>query len=295
MEDLFIGVDGGGTKTEAIIQNEAGEIIGAGQAGPGNVKTSPQGSFQAVQESIQLALQKAGITDSRYYRLHVGLGMAGTEVPEAKHAFLQIPHPFHTMVLNSDAYAACLGVHGGEDGAIIIIGTGVIGFQIEEGKTSRAGGYGFPHSDEGGGSWLGLELLRATFKAYDGRHDWTPLLERTFAHFNKEISKMTSFANSSAAKPSHFAEFAPFVIEALEEKDPFATNLVKQAAEEIDHIWDALTHKAKGSLNCGLLGGIAPFIQSHLSHRLRTHLVGRKMNAPQGAILMLKQKMGLPA
>lgn len=295
MEDLFIGVDGGGTKTEAVIQNDKGQIVGVGQAGPGNVKTSPQGSFKAVQDSIHQALQKAEIHDLKNYRLHVGLGMAGTEAPEAKRAFLEIPNPFHTMVLNSDAYVACLGVHGGKNGAIIIIGTGVIGFQIENATSSRVGGYGFPHSDKGGGAWLGLKLLSTTFKAHDGRHEWTPLLERTFAHFDKNIQKMISFAISSAAKPANFGEFAPYVIEAIEEKDPFAIELIHEAAEEIDQIWQALKDKAEGALTCALLGGIAPFIQPYLSHHLRSRLVGRKMNAPQGAILMLKQKMGLSA
>lgn len=288
MENLYIGVDGGGTKTEAVIENEAGETIGIGQAGPGNIK-SVQSSFQSMEAAIAQAVQKAGIKDLQNYHLHVGLGMAGSEVPEAKAAFLQIPHPFHTMVLNSDAYVACLGVHGGKNGAIIIVGTGVIGFQIEEGKDSRVGGYGFPHADVGGGAWLGLELLRATFLAYDGRISWTPVLERTFNYFNRDIAKMTTYAN--AAKPANFGEFAPFVIEALDAKESFAIELIERAADEINEIWEALKTKSASALPCCLLGGIAPFLGPYLSHNLRSRLVARKMNAPHGAILMLKKHM----
>ncbi len=293
MESLYIGVDGGGTKTSALIENEKGEIIGEGQAGPGNIKTSALGSFQSVQAAIQKACQAAGLHNPHDYHLHVGLGMAGIEVSEAKAAFLQIPHPFHTMVLNSDAYVACLGVHDGQDGAVIILGTGVIGFQIEGDKTSRTGGYGFPHSDEGGGAWIGLELLRATFQAVDGRGEWTPLLEKTFAHFHHDIAKMTSFANASAAKPGSFAEFAPMVMQALSENDFFATDLIHRAAEEINRIWDALAEKSISPLPCCLLGGVAPFVQPYLSHRLKSRIVPRKMSAPFGAILMLKKHMGL--
>lgn len=291
MQNLFVGVDGGGTKTKAVIQNDRGELIGVGQAGPGNIQTSAQGSFHSVKTAINEALHNAGIHDPQNYRLHVGLGMAGTEVPGAKAAFLQIPHSFHTLILNSDAYVACLGVHGGEDGAIIIIGTGVIGFQIEQDKITRVSGYGFPHSDIGGGAWLGLELLRATFQAYDGVGDWNPLCERVFNHFDRNISKMTSFAN--AAKPANFGEFAPFVIEALEHKEPFAIQLFEKAAWEINQLWNALVRKSTKSLPCCLLGGIAPFFMPYLSHQLRSHIIKRKMDAPTGAILMLKQHMGI--
>lgn len=293
MENFFIGVDGGGTKTIALIQNEAGTIIGEGKAGPGNIKTSPLGSFQSIQTAIQNAFESAHLSHPDHYQLHVGLGMAGTEVPEAKAAFLQIPHPFHSLVLNSDAYVACLGVHGGQDGAILIMGTGVIGFQIEAGQTSRVGGYGFPHSDEGGGAWFGLELLRATFHAYDGRREWTPLLEKAFTHFHRDIHKMTSFANASAAKPASFAEFSPIIMQALEENEPFALDLMHTAASEINQTWDALAKKTTTPLSCCLLGGIAAFIQPYLAHRLKMRLCARKLDPAMGAILMLKQKMGL--
>ena len=293
MENLFIGVDGGGTKTEAIIQNANGQRIGRGVSGPGNIKTSALGSFQSVQTAVQHALISAGIQDSHNYHLHLGLGMAGTEVPAAKAAFLQIPHPFHTIVLNSDAYIACLGVHAGQDGAILIVGTGVIGMQIENNAVSRAGGYGFPHSDEGGGAWIGLELMRATFKAYDGYVAWTPALEKVFAHFNHDIQIMTTFANASAAKPGNFGELSHLLIEALDEHDPFATELLMDAAHHVNQIWDALSRKTKAKLPCCLLGGISPFVHPYLTMRLKSCIVPRKMDATEGAILMLKKHMGL--
>ncbi len=290
MQDLFVGVDGGGTRTKAILQDEKGATLGSGQAGPGNIKTSVMGSWQSVRFAINDALHKANIHDLKNYRLHVGLGMAGsTEVPAARTAFLNVPHPYHTLLLNTDAYVACLGVHGGNDGAIIIIGTGVIGYQIEKGLTRRVSGYGFPHSDEGGGAWLGMELARATFQAYDGRQAWTPLLKRVFERFQKEIYQFSTFANQ--AKPADFGDLAPMLIEALNDNDPFATRQIKLAATEIDSVWDAMKSKTTQPLPCCLLGGLAPFIQPHVSHRLRAQLVPRKFDATVGAVMMLKKHM----
>lgn len=293
MEDLFIGVDGGGTKTEAIIQTKTGQIIGYGQAGPGNIKTSPAESFNSMQNAVVNALSAAGIKNQNAYRLHAGLGMAGTEVPEARSAFLAIPHSFHTMVLGSDALVACLGVHGGRDGSIIIIGTGVIGFQMNNGKTNRISGYGFPHSDEGGGAWMGLELLRATFQAYDGIRAWSPILEQNFSRFNHDITMLTSFANAAVAKPNVLGQFAPLVIEYFKRGDVFAKTLIEQAVQIINQLWESLIHMGNIDLPCCLLGGIASFLKPYLSESLKSHLKPREMDAPHGAILMLKKQMGL--
>jgi glucosamine kinase len=292
MQDLFIGVDGGGTRTKAIVQDETGKVLGTGQGGPGNIKTSVMGSWQSVRNAISEALNKAQIYDTHDYRLHVGLGMAGsTEVPAARSAFLNVPHPYHTLLLNTDAYVACLGVHGGNDGGIIIIGTGTIGFQIENEITSRAGGYGFPHSDEGGGAWLGMELARATFNAFDDIVPWTPLLRKVFERFQQDIYQFSTFANQ--AKPGDFGDLAPILVEALQESDPFAVHLIEEAAHKIDQIWDSLKLKATKSLPFCLLGGLAPFIQPYVSHRLRATLVPRQQDAMTGAIMMLRKHMGI--
>jgi glucosamine kinase len=293
MQDLFIGVDGGGSKTRATLQDEMGNTLGKGEGGPGNIKTSVMGSWQSVRSAINNALSNANIPDIERYQIHVGLGMAGsTEVPASRASFLNVPHPYHTLILDSDASAACIGAHGSSDGAIILVGTGVMGFQIENAIESRVGGYGFPHSDEGGGAWLGMELSRATFQAFDGRQPWTPLLRTVFDRFQQDIFQFSTFANQ--AKPGDFAELAPLLIEALNENDPFAVCQIKMAAHEIDRLWDALKAKATRILPCCLLGGIAPFLEPYLSHRLRANIVLRKFDATIGAIMLLKQHMGIP-
>ncbi len=43
----------------------------------------------------------------------------------------------------TDAHAACIGAHNGADGAIIIIGTGVVGYQTQNGEGVQVGGWGF--------------------------------------------------------------------------------------------------------------------------------------------------------
>jgi glucosamine kinase len=290
MQDLFIGVDGGGTKTKAIIENTQGELLGMGSAGPGNIRTSVTQSWDSVRTAINQAAVKAEI-DLNDYRVHVGLGMAGSEFSPALHDFLATSHAYQTLLLKSDAHIACLGAHAGQDGAIIIIGTGVIGYQILQGQIYCTGGYGFPHADEGGGAWLGMELLRYTFKAIDKRAPWTPVLEHTFVHFGQNKQKLIDYAN--AAKPSDYAKLAPFIFK-FKEEDLLAKNLLLKAAQEAEAIFTGLqAQSGQENFPLCLLGGIAPELTEFMHAPLQKNLVTRKFAASEGAIIMIKQHLGL--
>lgn len=287
MQDIFIGVDGGGTKTKILLEDADGRLLAASRSGPANIKTSAQQAWQSIHAGIAeaAALARLKLKDCR---LHVGLGLAGVEVPPARLEFLSTPHPFTTLCLDSDAYVACLGVHAGKNGAIIIIGTGVNGFQVEDDVRSQVNGWGFPHADEGGGAWLGMEAMRLAFKAIDGRIESSPLLQGIYAQFDHDLSKMVTWANQ--AKPSEFGSLAPLIIEQARQGDAHGEQLLKQAAAEIDLIADALQNKARQALPLGLLGGLAAFIEPRLSPAVRARIVPRQYDATKGAILMIRRQ-----
>ncbi|MFH1333692.1 MAG: BadF/BadG/BcrA/BcrD ATPase family protein [Pseudomonadota bacterium] len=200
-------------------------------------------------------------------------------------------NPFTTLKLESDAYTACLGAHDAQDGAIIIIGTGVIGMSIHGKQITRVGGWGFPCSDEGSGAWLGFEAVRLTIQAFDGRIESSPLLEAIFQKFDRDIFELVSWA--VASKSTHFAEIAPFVIQHLDQKDPWAVHLVKRAASEIDRLAETMFTRSKNNqLPCCLFGGLAPFIEPWLGKTLQARLTFRKNDANKGAIFMIKKHIG---
>ena len=63
---------------------------------------------------------------------HAGLGLAGARQPGDRERMLAQPHPFASLVVETDAYAAWLGAFGGGDGAILIVGTGSCGLAVVE-------------------------------------------------------------------------------------------------------------------------------------------------------------------
>jgi glucosamine kinase len=289
-QDIFIGIDGGGTKSKVRIEDNAGRLLGQAVGGPSNIRLSVDTAWQSIYYALEEGLKPAGISlQDDNYRFHVAMGLAGCEVSEAQKEFLSRAHPFKTLQLITDAHIACIGAHGAQDGAIIIIGTGAIGYQIQNGKGVRVSGWGFPHDDEGGGAWLGLEAARLTFQWLDHRIEKSALLEDIFDFFNRDIESFVAWANR--ANSTEFARLAPIVINHSQQEEILSVRLMKKAAHAIDRVSVALEKmrvKSDKPLPCSLFGGIAPFLEPWLGEDLRSKLVPRKSDANTGAILMIR-------
>lgn len=290
---IYIGVDGGGTKSKIRVEDDTGQLLGQAVAGPANIRLSVAGAWESIYTALQevLALQGMSLEDEQY-QFHAGVGLAGSEVKEACQQFLNTPHPFiKTLRLTSDAHAACLGAHHAEDGGIIIVGTGVVGFQVYQGVSSKVGGWGFPYDDEGSGAWLGMQAIRGTFEWLDHRAEKSPLVEDVYAYFNHDIETLIDFAN--CATSTDFARLAPLVINHSQQEEVAAVRLMKKAAHAVDRIHHALNkiRQDHDTFPICLFGGIAPFVEPWLSEALRACLVQRQGDATVGAILLVKQEV----
>lgn len=293
--DIFIGVDGGASSCKVRIEDAAGNLLGSAKGGPTTIKFSTGKAWETILSTITAALASTNIKleDNRYH-FHLGCGLTGCELPEPCTKFLkEAPPYFSTVRLESDAYTACLGAHAGQDGAIIIVGTGAVSIQIQNGKTTQVSGWGFPHGDEGSGAWLGMEAVRLTLQWLDGRFETpnTALLEMIFQKFERDLIKLVVWSN--AANSTKFAEIAPLVIEQLKKQDLLALELIQRATDAIDRIGMALAkHSENGKLlPCCLCSGLAPFIEPYLSPELKARIVPCKHDAASGAIFMIKKHL----
>jgi glucosamine kinase len=288
-QDIFIGIDGGATKTIVRVEDAHGESLGQGQGGPANIRLSVDASWKSIHDALNQALAPGGLhLDDDRHRFYCGAGLAGTEVPSACDQFINTPHPFARLMLKSDGYTSCLGAHGGRDGAMIAIGTGTVGYQIEANTEYKVGGWGFPHGDEGSGAWLGLEAVRLTLHWLDGRGEPSPLLEAVHAHFDHDLNRLVVWANEANA--TQFAKIAPLVIEHVKLRTPLALTLIQQAAREIDRLAAALAAQSVNkALPCSLLGGLASFVEPWLGEPLRMRLVPCQLDAVHGAVLMIRK------
>jgi glucosamine kinase len=285
--DVFVGVDGGATKTLLRIEDSEGRVLGHGRGGAANIRLSVGESWRSILDALNQALAQAGFgLDDPAHRLHCGVGIAGTEVVAARDHFIAAANPFASLIVRSDGYTACLGAHGGDDGAVIAVGTGTIGFQVEGGRESRVGGWGFPHGDEGGGALLGLEAVRRTLQWLDGRQPVDELLEAVNARFDGDQGRLVSWAN--AARETEFGEIAPLVLEHARKETPLALSIVRAAAAELDRVGIALAHKSVRPLPCSMLGGLGKFYEPFLGAELQARLAPARFDSVQGALIMAR-------
>jgi glucosamine kinase len=290
-QPIFIGVDGGATKCTVRVEDGAGQLLGRETSGPANIRLSPYDAWQSIYAALKKILPPLGIEfANKSYQFHAGMGLAGCEIREAYQTFLGQATLFDTLIVSSDAHAACLGAHGGNDGAIIIVGTGSVGYQIDSNQVTKIGGFGFPHDDEGGGAWIGLQAVRITLQSLDKRLPTSNLSNAIYAYFNKDQTQLVNWANQ--ANSTQFALLAPIVIQQYQAGDLVALQIMQQAAFAIDAIGEALEKgqlEQKKLLPCSLVGGISPFVQPFLSAKLRERIYPSLLPPDAGAVLLVRR------
>lgn len=286
MQDaLFIGIDGGGTTCRARIADAASNRLGEGLGGPANVRLDPALVMGSILDASRAAAAAAGLTEADLRRAHAGFGLAGAGQKDDCRRLLAEANPFASVAIETDAYASWLGAHGGEDGAILICGTGSCGLAVVGGRQHYVSGWGAEVSDEASGMMMGREAIRRTLWAYDGRAAMTTLAEAVLKHFGGSPEKIVDFATD--ALPADFGRFVPLVLEHAGRRDPLALALVSEAAADAARM--ILRLLDVGAPSVCLIGGLAGALELWLPPPIRARLAEPKGDAMDGAILMARQ------
>ena len=282
---LLLGIDGGGTRCRGRLADPSGSILGEGKAGPANLRLGLDECLRQVQRCTARCLDHAGIPGQEG-RIVACLALAGASEPTHLELAKSRRLPFRGAVFATDAHAACVGAHKGRDGAIVIAGTGSIGWALLGGRTYRVGGWGLPLSDEGSGAWMGRETLRRVLWAQDGLTDWSGLLKSVFQSFDSDAHKIALWAETARARD--YAALAPTVFEHAGQGDVEACRLIDRAAKHIEALISRL--KTLGTSRISLMGGLASKIEPFLSDQLRLSLVAPYGDALSGALRLARDE-----
>lgn len=281
---LFIGVDGGGTGCRVRIRDIDDRLLGEAQGGPGNARLGPS-AFAEVLTTCRTALAAAGLAESDLGRAHAGLGLAGTAQAADRAFVLAQEHPFASMTVETDAYTAWLGAHRGQDGAILIIGTGSCGLAVVEGKRYNVGGWSADISDEGSGMAIGKDAIRRSIWALEGMAPLTPLADAILDEFERNPETVVAWA--AQARPGDFARFAPLVLNRARDGDALALQVLEPAVGDIVRMIRRLVEL--GAPKIAPVGGLSGPIGEWLPPEVRAHLVPPQADAAEGAILMARR------
>ncbi|MGL4507748.1 MAG: BadF/BadG/BcrA/BcrD ATPase family protein, partial [Aeromonas sobria] len=224
MIEYWVGVDGGGTHTRARIRDRAGKLLGEGRAAGSNLELGIAHAHANVLAAIASARITAGLGIESEQQMGVGLALASAELADCYHAMLEMPFPFASVRLTSDAFGACLGAFGGREGAILIAGTGSVGLVYQEGQIRTCSGRGFPISDIGSGAWLGLRAIQQSLLCHDGILPPSTLAVRLLDRFKRDQAEVVRWA--ARAIPADYGHFAPWVFDAASDGDELANQLL---------------------------------------------------------------------
>lgn len=229
---LFLGIDGGGSKTSCWIGDES-SVLGRGIAAGSNVvRGGAEQARDALGISIRHACAAAKVAPSQIQATCAGV--AGGARPETGGVIRQILAELVAGEIEvvGDMVIALQGAFGRGPGVVVIAGTGSIAYgRSLTGETARAGGWGFSISDEGSGHWIGRSAIASALRALDEGHP-AALLAGVLKSWNL-MSLEELIVRANASPPPDFAGLLPAVLSAADAGDPIAGSVLTQAGAEL--------------------------------------------------------------
>jgi N-acetylglucosamine kinase-like BadF-type ATPase len=256
--EYFLGVDGGQSSTTAVIGDEGGRVLGIGKGGPSN-HVGATNFMDAISASVRGACLQAGLDAAGVRFASACLGFSGG--PADKQAILGQILAADRILVTDDARIALSGALAGEPGIVIIAGTGSIAFgRNAQGRTARAGGWGYLFGDEGGGFWIVREALRAALRWEEG---WGPptalraiFLDATGA---RNMNDLLHRCYTPEFPRPRVASLSFQVSYAAENGDPVALGILREAARELARLARAVRGQLFDpleSIRCAYAGGV---------------------------------------
>jgi glucosamine kinase len=301
----YLGIDGGGTKTTCAVGDET-HLLAAATTGPSNIVRVGEGpARESLLQSVHQACAAAGIIPAQISRTCVGgSGAARPELAAIVRGILAevISTPIDVV---GDMQTSLEAAFDTGLGVIVIAGTGSVAYgRDRQGRTARAGGWGFAIGDEGSAHWIGRTAVSAILRAADLAGE-TPE-SRAYSSFAAALLKawgVTSLDELARAAnsipPPDFAALFPAV--AASSVD-LATEVLTNAGRELAQVAAIVIQRlfAKDhtlSVPVAMIGGVfryAPLVRHVFYNELRTldprvEVNPQVVNPVEGALRMARR------
>jgi N-acetylglucosamine kinase-like BadF-type ATPase len=273
---IFLGIDGGGTKTSCWIGDETSRL-GQGRAEGSNlVRVGEAKARQALTRAIELACADAKISPDKID--YACAGLAGAARPEISATVRKILCSVLTSPVEvvGDMVIALEAAFGGAAGVIVISGTGSIAYgRDSHEQTVRVGGWGPAISDEGSAHWIGRTAVAAALRGFDEGQQ-TLLLDAVMKAWQVESPAQIVITANATPAPD-FAGLCPAVCLAADLGDGAARRVLAHAGEELAALGKIALRRLSGGKN-DVQVGMAGSIFAH-SHIVREAFVDRVKDA----------------
>lgn len=229
---IYLGIDGGGTKTTCVVGDDNAVLDSATAGGSNIIRSGQAQARESLHQAIRKACAAAQVDPRSVAATCIGVAGAGRrEVSDTIRRLISevVSGPVEVV---GDMVIALEAGFGDGPGVIVLAGTGSIGYgRNAEGKTARAGGWGFAISDEGSGHWIGRAAIGAAVRSQDTKQSSELLPAILSAWKLTTIDDLIRKANASP--PPDFSGLLPTVLSTAEAGDELAGSVLTQAGREL--------------------------------------------------------------
>ncbi|MDP4098003.1 ATPase [Paenibacillus sp. P96] len=302
--NYYLGVDGGGSKTLAVVSDEQGQIVGRGMSGCGNHQVGVELARRSIRESVTEALSQAGLVKEQIE--YAMFGLAGAD----READFRILRPMMAE-MNFPAYdIVCdtvIGLRAGTrqpDGVVVVCGSGTNCFGVNKhGESLQCGGFGYTYGDFGGGGGLAVEVFRTVIRAWEGREEPTLLTGAVLKMLGyPSVERMFhDFLDHGKDIPRHLTK----LLFQVAEHDEAARRILQRQGEELGIAAAAVIHKLdmmQDSFDLVLVGSVltrgdSRFVIPYIEKIVKTAAPGCSlrrlaMEPAAGAVLLAMERAG---
>jgi N-acetylglucosamine kinase-like BadF-type ATPase len=236
-----LALDGGSTKTDAVLVGADGTVLGRSRVGPSNHQlVGIDGAMEALDQAIADAMRQGGLDMDVSPLCPLGVYcLAGIDLPvdEARLApAIALRNWTAEDVLRNDTFAVSRAGTSGSWGIGVVCGTGMNCAGVgPDGASVR-----FPALAElsgdfaPGGSWLGIRALGLALRASDGRGGPTDLSRRVPEHFElPDAEAVLTGIYTGEINYGRLFELARVLLDTAKDGDTLAREAADTLADEV--------------------------------------------------------------
>lgn len=297
---MYLGVDGGGTKTAFAVIDAHGVLLAQHEEGTCSYsEIGMEAAQQLLRRGTQTVLALAGLSECDLQYAFFGLPCYG-EDSRLIETLDALPSAFLDRAryrCDNDMLCGWAAAFDGDDGINIVSGTGSIAYGVRQGVSARCGGWGELFSDEGSAWWIGRRGLTAFTQMSDGRLARGPLysLLKEALNIEQDYDIIERVCVDWQSERSRIASIATWVSQAADAGDVHAAAIFDRAGVELARIVDgarqALGFHADEQVPVSYSGGVfntgslvlAPFQRELAKRSPHYHIVGPLFTPVLGA------------
>lgn len=306
--NYYIGIDGGGTKTDFALYDDGFRKVAALTKGTSSyAQIGVDNLLELIKTGVDELFTDSGISEEKIEKVQICFGMPlFGEFPqkdnEIKNKMETILHPYSIDIVN-DCVVGWAGSLQCENGINVVAGTGSIAYgRDNDGKVMRVGGWDDDFSDEGSCKWVGIKTMELFFKEMDGRAKKGPLYNVIMEEFDLKtpIEFLSIYEREYKKDRRKIASLQKIMLKAAQLGDEEAIKVYQMAAKELALMIKAMISSLNFTtpVNVSYSGGLfhaKDFVLRGLENELENYnvtLIEPKLTPVEGAALIAYKALG---